>query len=115
MIATIMEFATWLKGYLFGKRSKVVGKHWKHTIQIVPITYHPMPELCGYPALWEARVSGRVDYLRAPLKALYALAWVGKEIDRIMRLNDYRWAVVDIEEWPESWKEVYWNWTSMKM
>lgn len=104
MIAVVMEFVCWLVDYLFSKRKTIVGKHRPETVTEVSHSYHPMPECCAYPGLWEARVSGRVDYLRVPLKVFYALVGVGKEIDRAMWLSNYRWAEVTTDEWPESWK-----------
>lgn len=104
MIAVIGEFACWLMDFLFSKRKSYEGRHWTETVQTVSVDYHPMPELCAYPSLWEARVSGRVDYLRVSLKVFYALVKVGREIDKAVWLSDYRWRDVPLNEWPESWK-----------
>lgn len=104
MISVIMEFASWAIDFLFSKRKNYVGTHWTSTVDIVPPEYHPLPECCAYPALWEARVSGRVDYLRVPLKVFYALNRVGREIDKAVMLSNYRWADVPLSEWPEGWR-----------
>ena len=104
MLAVIMEFVTWATDYLFSKRKQTIGKHRPETVSTVESSYHPMPELCAYPGLWEARVSGRVDYLRVPLKVFYSLVKVGREIDKAVWLSNYRWRDVPLNEWPESWK-----------
>lgn len=114
MVAVIMEFLVWLADFLFSKRKTYVGTHWADTVSKVEYDYHPLPECCAYPSLWEARLrksdKGMADctisaYLRVPLKAFYGLLAIGREIDRIVYLSDYRWKDVSMTEWPESWRK----------
>jgi hypothetical protein len=104
MFAVVMEFLVWLADFLFSKRKNYHGRHWADTVSKVDADYHPMPELCAYPGLWEARCSGHLDYLRVPLKVFYPLIKMGKEIDRTVRLSNYQWRNVPLSEWPENWR-----------
>lgn len=113
MFAVVMEFLVWLADFLFSKRKSYVGTHWTDTVSKVEYDYHPTPQLCTYPNLWEARLrqakKGSADceisaYLRAPLRVFYSLLAIGREVDRIIWLSDYRWKDVPLTEWPESWR-----------
>jgi hypothetical protein len=106
MFAVVMEFATWLADFLFSKRKTYHGRHWTDTVDTVESDYHPMPELCAYPGLWQARCEGRFDYLRVPLKTLNVLIRIGSEVDRMISLRNYRWNNVPMTEWPESWRAI---------
>lgn len=104
MIAVIMEFLVWLADFLFQKRTAYHGNHWADTVKPVPRDWHPMPELCAYPGLWEARCRGTADYLRAPYKAFKAIVQIAREFDRVIALDNYGWKDVPVNEWPQSWR-----------
>lgn len=103
VIAVTMEFLVWLMDFLFSKRKTYHGRHWTDTVDTVPVDYHPTPEMLAYPGLWEARCSERFDYLRVPLKTFNVLMRIGREIDRVVSLSNYRWKDVPMNEWPEVW------------
>lgn len=104
MIAVVMEFLVWLVDFLFSERKQTVGRHRPETVIRVVADYHPDLALAKYRGLWHARMTGRSDYLRTPLRTFYAIVKVAREIDRTLSLSNYRWSDTPFDQWPESWR-----------
>lgn len=95
MIAVIMEFLVWLEDFLFSRRKSYQGRHYQP--EKVAKDYHPMPELCGYPGLWRARIDGSISYLKVHIDLIPRLA-------RLSAMQNWGWLNYSTDEWPEVWR-----------